>query len=106
MTPMSEHEMQQPIGSNVAQSPSHTKLIGQPLPRVEDERLLRGKSRFVSDIAAGMNTLEVMILRSPHAHAKLLSIDTRQAQRLDGLRPSLQRATLKSHLYLVTGLPI
>jgi len=47
--------------------------IGASLPRLEDERYLRGRSQFVGDIAfPGM--LHAAFLRSPHAHARVISI--------------------------------
>lgn len=50
-------------------------LVGQSVPRIEDERLLRGAGRFVDDIRLP-DELHVAFLRSPHAHARVLSIDT------------------------------
>ncbi len=50
-----------------------TKAIGEPVARVEDARFLVGKGRYVDDLLPG--AYEMAILRSPHAHAKILSID-------------------------------
>ena len=48
------------------------------LPRKEDARFIRGQGRFLDDIAVrGM--LHGAILRSPYAHARILSIDTSKA---------------------------
>ncbi len=48
-------------------------LIGSPIPRLEDEALLRGRGRFVDDIAVpGM--LQAAFVRSPHPHALIKSI--------------------------------
>jgi len=50
-----------------------------PLPRKEDARFIRGKGMFVDDIALpGM--LHGAILRSPLAHARIVSIDTTAAE--------------------------
>ena len=47
--------------------------IGARLPRLEDDRYLRGLSQFVADVAfPGM--LHAAFLRSPHAHANILAI--------------------------------
>ncbi len=49
------------------------KGIGASLPRLEDNRYLRGLSQFVGDVAfPGM--LHAAFLRSPHAHATILAI--------------------------------
>lgn len=50
-----------------------TKSIGEPIARVEDERLVTGQGRYSDDLMPG--ALEMAVLRSPHAHARILSID-------------------------------
>ena len=61
-----------------------TNLVGQPLQRIEDLRLLRGKGRYVDDIhREGM--LHAAILRSSVAHGKLKGIDTSEAKTLPGV---------------------
>ncbi len=50
-----------------------TKLFGSKVERTEDERFLRGLGRYVDDVGAG--ALHAAVLRSPHAHARILSID-------------------------------
>ncbi len=59
-------------------------LIGKPLPRLEDARLLRGEGRYSDDLVIeGM--AHAAVLRSVHAHARLLSIDTGPARRYPGV---------------------
>ncbi len=58
--------------------------IGQGVPRFEDPRLLRGGGKYVDDIVLpGMAFGHV--LRSPHAHAKIRSIDTSKAKAAAGV---------------------
>ena len=52
--------------------------IGQSVSRFEDPRLLRGKGLFVDDINQPRQTYAVLV-RSPHAHAIIRSIDTSAA---------------------------
>src|SRR5262249_38047830 len=59
--------------------------IGQPVTRVEDEHFLRGESRYVSDLIAKSGALRVAVLRSPHAHARLLAVDVTRARALPGV---------------------
>jgi carbon-monoxide dehydrogenase large subunit len=59
--------------------------IGQPLARVEDERLLRGGGRYVSDRIATSKALRIKVLRSSHAHAQILSVDIKRARTLSGV---------------------
>ncbi|WP_327664170.1 MULTISPECIES: xanthine dehydrogenase family protein molybdopterin-binding subunit [unclassified Streptomyces] len=52
--------------------------IGRPVPRVEDDRLLRGNGRYVDDIELP-GAAEAAVLRSPHAHARIESVDVTAA---------------------------
>jgi carbon-monoxide dehydrogenase large subunit len=51
---------------------------GQPVKRLEDQRLLTGKGQFIDDKPED-GALWLHVLRSPHAHAKIVSIDTATA---------------------------
>ena len=58
--------------------------IGQPVPRFEDPRLIRGHGRYVADMTfPGMAF--GYVLRSPHAHARIRSIDTAKAKAAPGV---------------------
>jgi aerobic carbon-monoxide dehydrogenase large subunit len=48
-------------------------LIGRPLPRLEDDRLLTGRGRFTDDVALP-GQLWCAFVRSPHPHARIVSI--------------------------------
>jgi carbon-monoxide dehydrogenase large subunit len=58
--------------------------MGTPLPRKEDRRLLTGKGKYVSDIVIP-GALHAVFVRSEYAHAKILSIDTSEAEELEGI---------------------
>jgi 2-furoyl-CoA dehydrogenase large subunit len=53
--------------------------IGPPRARVEDADLLTGRGRFGDDLAMRVGTLHAAILRSPYAHAEVLSVDIEAA---------------------------
>jgi carbon-monoxide dehydrogenase large subunit len=58
--------------------------IGQPVPRFEDPRLIKGGGRYVGDMTfPGM--VFGAVLRSPHAHARIRSIDTAKAKAAPGV---------------------
>jgi len=58
--------------------------IGQGVPRFEDPRLVRGEGRYVGDIdLPGM--VFGHVLRSPHAHARIRSIDVGKAKTAPGV---------------------
>jgi 2-furoyl-CoA dehydrogenase large subunit len=58
---------------------------GRAVRRLEDPDLLRGNGRFGDDLPVRQDTLHAAILRSPHAHAELLSIDVDGALALPGV---------------------
>ncbi|MGH8068283.1 MAG: xanthine dehydrogenase family protein molybdopterin-binding subunit [Candidatus Entotheonellia bacterium] len=58
--------------------------IGQPLKRCEDPRLLTGGGTFVDDLQLP-DMLYAVVLRSPHAHARVRAIDASAARRLPGV---------------------
>ncbi len=57
---------------------------GQPVKRLEDQRLLTGKGQFIDD-KPEEGALWLHVLRSPHAHAKILSVDTAAAATTPGV---------------------
>jgi 2-furoyl-CoA dehydrogenase large subunit len=60
------------------------KWIGQHFPPLEDKRFVLGKGRYVNDVALpGM--LHLATVPSPHAHARLLHVDTSKATRAPGV---------------------
>src|SRR5262245_38140262 len=69
--------------------------IGRPVLRVEDERLLRGGGRYVSDLIATSSALRMKVLRSPHAHARLVAIDASIARTMPGIVAVLTAADLE-----------
>src|ERR1700738_2810569 len=57
---------------------------GQPVKRLEDQRLLTGKGQFFDDRPED-GALWLHVLRSPHAHAKIVSVDTKPAAEMPGV---------------------
>jgi carbon-monoxide dehydrogenase large subunit len=55
--------------------------IGTSVKRIEDPRLITGKGQYVGDIKLP-DQCEAVIVRSPHAHANILRIDTEKARKL------------------------
>ena len=62
-----------------------TKLFGTKVLRVEDQRFLRGHGRYADDVALSPHTLHAAVLRSPHAHARILDIDVSDVLDVDGV---------------------
>ena len=59
--------------------------LGTAMERVEDAALLVGGGRYIDDMPVAPGTGHAAILRSPHPHARLLSIETTAAEALTGV---------------------
>ncbi|MBV8496182.1 MAG: xanthine dehydrogenase family protein molybdopterin-binding subunit, partial [Gammaproteobacteria bacterium] len=59
--------------------------VGQSIERVEDAALLTGRGRYIDDLGVKPGTLHAAILRSSHAHADIVSIDTTAARESPGV---------------------
>ena len=60
------------------------RFIGQPLPRNEDARLLTGRGQFTDDFNFPGQAYAAMV-RSPHAHARIIGIDHSTARTMPGV---------------------
>lgn len=58
--------------------------VGQPMTRVEDDRLITGHGLFTDDVSLPDQAYAVLV-RSPYAHAKLGEIDTADAKAAEGV---------------------
>ena len=61
--------------------------------RLEDFRFLTGRGRFVDDVARG-TAAEAVVLRAPHAHALIRSIDAGRAKSMPGVLAVLVESDL------------
>jgi aerobic carbon-monoxide dehydrogenase large subunit len=68
----------------MTEQPAKFRFIGQPLPRTEDARLIAGRGRFSDDFSFPGQTYAAMV-RSPHAHARILRIDASSARKMPGV---------------------
>src|SRR5580704_2188171 len=53
--------------------------------RKEDASLLSGRGRYADDLPVPVGTLQAHVIRSPHAHARIVNIDRRQALAHEGV---------------------
>ncbi|WOD13607.1 xanthine dehydrogenase family protein molybdopterin-binding subunit [Paraburkholderia kirstenboschensis] len=60
------------------------RYLNKPVPRTEDYRLLTGYGRYLDDIEIA-GALHVSFVRSPHAHARIVSVDTAAAAGMPGV---------------------
>ena len=73
---------------------AHGAWIGRPLKRREDHRLLVGAGRYVDDICPP-GCAHVVLLRSPHAHARIARLDVEPARRARGVVAVVTGADVK-----------
>ncbi len=66
---------------------------GQPVKRLEDQRLLTGRGKYIDDKPAD-GALWLVLLRSPHAHARIRAIDTDDARAIAGVETIVTGADL------------
>ena len=69
--------------------------IGDSVRRVEDPRLLTGGGRYTDDTKLSAPAARLYVLRSPHAHADIKSIDTTAAKKAPGVLLVLTGADVK-----------
>lgn len=72
-------------------------MIGRSVPRVEDDRLLRGNGRYLDDLHLD-GALEAAFLRSPHAHAQIVSLDASAARAHPGVLAVLDGAAVAARV--------
>jgi CO/xanthine dehydrogenase Mo-binding subunit len=66
--------VRQAVATAESNAPPATRFVGRGIRRREDARLLRGAGCFLDDIHPA-NVLHAAIVRSPHAHARIRSVD-------------------------------
>jgi aerobic carbon-monoxide dehydrogenase large subunit len=84
----------------MAETPTRPTYIGARIPRVEDDRLLAGQARYLADIRRP-GTVEVALIRSPLAHARIERIQTDAAS----AAPGVLRVVTASDLAGVSPVP-
>ncbi len=77
------HEVQEALAPPLKAKTTH---VGKSLERFEDPAILTGRGRYGDDLGIKPGTLHAAVLRSPHAHAELISIETTAALACEGVR--------------------
>ena len=68
-------------------------FVGQPVPRKEDAKLLQGQGRYVDNLTVpGM--VWMAVVRSPFAHARIVSVDVSKAAAAEGVVAACSAADL------------
>src|SRR5690348_17948106 len=69
------------------------RVVGRPLPKVDAAAKVTGRAVYADDMLPA-RTLHCKILRSPHPHARIVSIDTSAARRVPGVLAVITGADL------------
>ena len=79
-------------------SPQEFMYVGQRMPNREAELKAAGEIQYIDDLRMS-NMLHAKILFSPHAHARIISIDTQEAENLPGVRAVVHTFNTPRHVY-------
>src|SRR5437763_7718918 len=79
-----QHPAAARIATETALKQAGRRWVGKSLDRVEDPRFLRGEGRYIDDITLP-EMAHAAVVRSPHAHARILRVDTSKAEALPGV---------------------
>lgn len=106
---MAQSETDQPrseldIESTPKDHPSGDTDVGKSVEKVDGSGLVTGRAKYTDDIATE-NALNVTVLRSPHAHAEITSIDTSETEDIDGVRAVLTHDDMPNRRFTRTGFP-
>ncbi len=74
------------------------RWIGKSLPRVEDERLMRGAGRYIDDLSPFPGCKVAALVRSPYAHATISGIDAQEALQVPGVVGVITGADIKREM--------
>ena len=68
-----------------AQAEDGLKLVGKSVQRIDGWEKIKGAAQYTDDLQFGPGLLYAALVESPHAHARIKSIDISRAEKLDGV---------------------
>ena len=78
------------------------RVVGKITPKIDAVQLVRAEDSFVEDLIT-KGTLHVYVLRSPHPHAEIVSIDTSAAEKVPGVEYVLTHENSPKKFYTQAG---
>lgn len=79
--------------------------IGQPVRRIEDQRFITGTGRYTDDIAVP-RAAHALVLRSPHAHARIVAMDLEAAKAVPGVLAILTGADIAAYGHIASPIDL
>src|SRR5712691_5162093 len=81
--------------ADTSAAPVAGSILGHPVKRTQDVRLITGAGLYADDVPAALDALHAFFVRSPLAHARTLSIHTAAAEAVPGVVAVHTAATLQ-----------
>lgn len=78
--------------------PGETRVVGRRLPKLDAPDKVSGRTRYADDLPMS-GLLAGAILRSPHPHARIVSIDTSKAESLPGVKAVIHGRNVQQRRY-------
>ncbi|MCD6413970.1 MAG: molybdopterin-dependent oxidoreductase [Elusimicrobia bacterium] len=78
------------------------RVVGKLTPKIDAEQFVKADDAFVEDYVP-KDALHLYILRSPHAHAEVVSIDTSEAEKMEGVEYILTHKNSPKVFYTQAG---
>jgi len=79
------------------------RYIGKKIPKVDGIELVKGTPAYTSDFDTNNNSLIIKILRSPHPSAKIIDIDTTEAEAMGGVECVLTHKNVTDIKFTLAG---
>lgn len=79
------------------------RYIGKEVPKIDGLALVQGKPAYTSDLDINDNALIVKILRSPHASARIIAIDTSETLVIPGVECVLTHENTPETRFTLAG---
>lgn len=79
------------------------EVVGVSSHRIDGRGLVTGKPMFVDDLPKRSGLLHIALLTSPHAHARITSIDTTRAEEVEGVALILDQRNTPGKRYTTAG---
>lgn len=90
-------------GINEISGSAWMKYIGKQIPKVDGVELVKGTPAYTSDFDTNNNALIIKILRSPHPSAKIIDVDTSEAEAIGGVECILTHLNVSDIKFTLAG---
>ena len=79
------------------------KIVNKSIKKIDSIGIITGRPLYTDDLVINNNSLIVKLLRSPHAYAKILDIDTSIAKRVPGVEAVYTHHDVPKTMFTLAG---